>query len=383
MINLFQPQVGQEELAAVADVFATGRLGRAERSAEFESAFADHLGVGPEEIVFLNSGTAALFLTMQLLNLSAGDEVVLPSISFVAAANTIACHGARPVFCDVDPYTLNPSWEDIEPALTPRTKAVLVLHYGGAPGDIERIANRCARRGVVLVEDTVCSPASRVSGRACGTFGDLALWSFDAVKAFTSTDGGMLRVGDPQLARRARRLAYHGLERPEALDHPGAPDPWAGYALGEGARRLVGEDLAAAIGLAQLRKLTGFVHRRREIAALYDELLGDVPGVRTPPALPSGHESSHYFYWVGMDAAIRPAVANELFDAGIYTNFHYAPLHRVPLYGYDGPLPNAERAGEETLCLPMHASLSHDDVRHVAGRLVAAVEGRMGTNPRS
>ncbi len=184
MINLFQPQVGAEELDAVAQVFQDHWLGHGPRTKAFEAAFAEHLGVAPEHVVFINSGTSGLFLATELLDLEEGDEVVLPSLSFLAAANAIMTSGG-PVFCDVDPRTLNPTLDDIEQVLTDRTKAVIVLHYGGYPGDIVRIAERCRELGITLIEDSACSVASRVDGRAVGTFGDLAMWSFDAMKVLS------------------------------------------------------------------------------------------------------------------------------------------------------------------------------------------------------
>lgn len=213
MINVFQPSLGEEELAAVSEVFAGNWLGHGPRTRRFEAEFADHLGVPAENVLFINSATAGLFLATELLALGPGDDVVLPSMSFVAAGNAVAATGARPVFCDVDPRTLNPTADDIERALTPQTKAVLVLHYGGYPGDIERIAALCHDRGITLVEDAACAVASDVDGTRAGTFGDLAMWSFDSMKVLVTGDGGMLYVRDPELARTARTLAYHGLEQ--------------------------------------------------------------------------------------------------------------------------------------------------------------------------
>lgn len=152
MINVFQPSLGEAELLALSEVFASNWLGHGPRTDEFEARFADHIGVEPDRMVFLNSGTAGLFLATELLDLGPGDEVVLPSVSFVAAANAIAATGARPVFCDVDPHGLHPTVEHVERAMTPRTRAVIVLHYGGYPGEVTGIAALCRQRG---------SPSSR------------------------------------------------------------------------------------------------------------------------------------------------------------------------------------------------------------------------------
>lgn len=379
MIHLFQPQVGAEELGAVAEVFDSKWIGHGPRTAAFEAAFAEHLGVEPARVVFLNSGTAGLFLAMELLDLREGDEVVLPSLSFVAAANAIVACGASPVFCDVDARTLNPTVADVERVLTDRTKAVVVLHYGGYPGEVAAIAELCRARGVALVEDAACSVASTVDGRVVGTFGDMAMWSFDAMKVLVCGDGGMLYVRDPEQATRARRLAYHGLVQPSGLGHARVSSRWWEMDIPEIGRRVIGNDLTAAIGAVQLRRLPEFVARRREIVALYDEELAGVPGLLLPPPLPARHESTHYFYWVQMAPGVRDEVASELLAAGIYTTFRYAPLHKVPAYRSEHlVLPRSDHASERTLCLPLHPGLDDADVRTVAAVLRKAVESRRG-----
>ncbi|MFF8595152.1 DegT/DnrJ/EryC1/StrS family aminotransferase [Streptomyces sp. NPDC015220] len=376
MINLFQPAVGDEELAAVAGVFRDKWLGHGPRTKAFEAAFAEHLGVEPDRVVFLASGTAGLFLIAESLGLAAGEEVVMPSMSFLAAANAVLAAGGRPVFCDVDPRTMNPSREDVEAALTTRTRAVLLLHYGGQPGHVAEIAELCRERGLALIEDSACSIASTVGGRAVGTFGDLAMWSLDAAKILTTGDGGLLYVRDAGQAARMRRLAYHGLMQATGFGYAKVSHRWWELEVPEIGRRVIGNDLTAAIGAVQLRRLPEFMARRREVVERYDHELADVPGLRLPPPLPDHHTSSHYFYWVQMDAAIRDGVAADLLAAGVYTTFRYAPLHKVPTYGSDRVLPATDRAAGETLCLPLHHGLDDDDVRTVARRLRAAVAER-------
>ncbi|MET8060277.1 DegT/DnrJ/EryC1/StrS family aminotransferase [Streptomyces microflavus] len=375
MINLFQPQVGAEELDAVAQVFDSNWLGHGPRTKAFESAFADHIGVGADHVIFLNSGTAGLFLALETLDLREGDEVVLPSLSFLAAANAILACGARPVFCDVDARTLNPTLEDVESVLTSRTKAVVVLHYGGYPGDIARIAERCRQTDITLVEDAACSVASTVDGQAVGTFGDLAMWSFDAMKVLVTGDGGMLYVRDPEQAARARRLAYHGLSQPSGFGYAKVSARWWELDVPEIGRRVVGNDLTAAIGTVQLRRLPAFVARRKEIVDLYNHALAGVDGLLLPPDLPHGHTSTHYFYWVQTAPGVRDEVASDLIEAGIYTTFRYAALHKVPAYRSEGrELPQSDQASDRTLCLPLHPGLEDADVRTVAAAVRKAVE---------
>jgi dTDP-4-amino-4,6-dideoxygalactose transaminase len=370
MINVFQPMLGEEELAAVAEVFAGNWIGRGSRTEEFEQAFARHIGVPAGSMVSMNSCTEATFLALELLGVGPGDEVVLPAVSFVGAANAVCARGARPVFCDVDPRTLNPTAAEIESRLTPATKAVIVLHYGGRPGDIARIARLCRERGVRLVEDAANAQASSAGGRACGTFGDIGVWSFDHGKIAVAVDGGMLHSPDPALVARARTAAYLGMEQRSGFDEAArARTRWWDFEVSSFGRRSVTNDVLAAIGTVQLRRLPGFVSRRQQITELYDTLLGHLPGVVTPPPLPADQRSSHYLYWIQVDPAIRDDAARHLYRRGVYTTFRYHPLNRVAAYGAQAPLPGAELAAESTLCLPLHQGLTDEDVRLVAAGL--------------
>ncbi|WP_027659900.1 DegT/DnrJ/EryC1/StrS family aminotransferase [Salinispora fenicalii] len=376
MINVFQPSLGADELQAVREVFDSNWLGHGPRTAAFEEEFAAHLGVPADRLTFINSATAGLFLATELLGLGPDDDVVMPSISFVAAANAVASTGARIVFCDVDPRTLNPRVEDVQSALTPRTKAVLVLHYGGHPGDIAAIAQLCQDRGVLLVEDAACAVASQAGDRACGTFGDMGMWSFDSMKVLVTGDGGMLYVRDEETARRARRLAYHGLEQSSGFAAARVSHRWWELNVRDFGRRVVGNDVTAAIGRVQLRKLPEVIARRRAITEMYDRLLDDSEGIRLPPRLPEGHTSSYYFYWIQVDPRIRDQVAADLLNRGIYTTFRYPPLHRVPAYRGAVDLPATAEASEATLLLPLHQGLDDSEVRVVVDELRKSVEHR-------
>ncbi|WBB78708.1 DegT/DnrJ/EryC1/StrS family aminotransferase [Micromonospora sp. WMMD882] len=377
MINISQPDLGAEELDAVREVFASNWLGYGPLTRAFETEFGEFLDVPAEHLIFLNSATSGLFLATELLGLGPGDDVVLPSVSFVAAANAIAATGARPVFCDVDPRTLNPSVGDVERAITPRTRAVLILHYGGQPGDVKAIAAHCAARGIPLIEDVSVSIASAIDDRRCGTFGDIATWSFDSRKVITTGDGGMLYVRDAALSRRAKRMAYHGVaDRSAFTTASRVARRWWELDVQEVGRRLIGNDLTAAIGRVQLRRLPAFVERRRVITEMYHSLLGGIEGIRLSPPLPRGHATTHYFYYVQLDPGIRDQVAEDLLARGIYTTFRYEPLHTVPLYRADGVFPGTALAAATTLLLPIHQGLDDTDVHTVAEELIKAVEHR-------
>ncbi|MFD9961802.1 DegT/DnrJ/EryC1/StrS family aminotransferase [Amycolatopsis sp. NPDC058986] len=377
MINVFQPSLGEEELAAVGEVFASCWIGRGPRVDAFESGFAEHIGVPRNQVTSMNSCTEATFLAMELLGVGPGDEVVLPTVTFVGTANAVASRGARPVFCDVDPRTLNAGVADVRSRLTAKTKAVLLLHYGGHPGEIARIADLCRERGIGLIEDAANAQASSVEGRACGTFGDIGVWSFDHGKIAVAVDGAIMYTKDPELAARAAKLAYLGMEQATGYGEAMRTHTrWWDFEVSSFSRRSIMNDVLAAIGVVQLGKLKGFVARRREITARYDENLRGVAGLVPRPVLPAGHESSYYLYWVQMDAGIRDVVARDLYDRGIYTTFRYPLLHKVKAYGGDAHLPSAERAAAATLCLPLHQALGPDEVDFVSAALAEAVTSR-------
>jgi dTDP-4-amino-4,6-dideoxygalactose transaminase len=370
LINVMQPCLGEQELAAVREVFESNWIGRGPRTAEFETRFAGHIGAGRDHVTSVNSCTEATFIAMELLGVGPGDEVVLPSVSFVGVANAIAARGARPVFCDVDAATLNPRLSDIEAVLTPRTKAVVVLHYGGYPGEIVAIAELCRERGVKLIEDAAIAIDSRVDGQACGTFGDVGVWSFDHGKIVVTVDGGMLYLRDPALAAAAPKVAYLGMEQRSGYDQAmRAQTRWWDFDVTSFSRRSTTNDVLSAIGLVQLSRLPEFIARRAQVAAAYDDGFAAIGGLRVPPPLPPGHETSYYMYWIQLDPAVRDAVARDLYARGVYTTFRYPLLHRIPAYGSTAVLPGADLGAASTLLLPMHQALSDSDVE----RVVAAV----------
>ncbi|MBB5870049.1 aminotransferase [Allocatelliglobosispora scoriae] len=385
MINVMQPSLGERELAAVGKVFASNWIGKGEQTSTFEAGFAAHIGVGRDHVTSVNSCTEATFIAMELAGVGPGHEVIVPTPSFVGVGNAVASRGARLVFCDVDPRTLNPTVADIEAVITPRTKAVVILHYGGSPGEVALIAELCRSRGVLLIEDAAVAVASTVDGRACGTFGDMGVWSFDHGKTLCTVDGGMLYVRDPELATRAPKLAYFGLEQKSGYDQAmRARTRWWDFDVSSFSRRSVTNDVLAAIGNVQLSRLPGFIARRREIAGCYDAGLKGLEGLLTPPPLPAGHESSYYMYWVQFEGGIRDEVARDLYERGIYTTFRYPLLHQVPAYGSSASLPQAEEAAARTLLLPMHQALTDADVERTIDALHECVTARLSeaTVPR-
>ena len=361
MINLFQPALGAEELAAVGRVFDSNWVGKGDVSAQFEQLFAAHVGVDPSQIQGVSCGTEGLFQSMSLLGIGPGDEVVLPTISFVGAANAIASCGAKPVFCDVDLRTLNPTAQHIEARVTRRTKALIILHYGGVPCQMTEICALAKQFNLTLIEDSACSVASRYRGQVCGTIGDIGLWSFDAMKILVTGDGGMIYCAEPALAQRARELLFLGLQSESGHQNP-APTRWWEFELSHPGRRAIMNDISSAIGIQQLKKLPGFIDRRQRIHQHYDQAL-TYDWLKTPPSIDAHMESSYYFYWIQLETSLRDRLATHLRVDNIYTTFRYFPLHRTKFYRSATPcLPGAETAAQTTLCLPIHQSLSEEDL---------------------
>jgi len=364
MINVFQPALGAEELEAVRRVFESNWPGKGKVTDQFEAEFARHLGTDRELVHSTSCCTEGLFQAMTLLDIGPGDEVILPSISFVGAANAIVASGAQPVFCDVDRASLNCTADAIESCITARTKAVLILHYGGVPCDMEAIGGLLVRRRLLLIEDNACSVASRFRGNACGSFGDISVWSFDSMKGLVTGDGGMIWCRTADLAKRAGQLLYLGIGNESGFGKT-VKTRWWEFEVAECGRRGILNDIASAIGIEQLKKLPRFLARRKQIHEYYDQELSSISWLTCPPQIPDSSISSYYFYWVQARSQHRDRLATHLRENGVYTTFRYFPLHRVPFYGATQSLQNAERAAEETLCLPLHPSLSCDDLEHV------------------
>jgi dTDP-4-amino-4,6-dideoxygalactose transaminase len=361
VINFLQPSVDAAELRAVEEVFDTDWLGAGERLERFEHRFSQYIGTSPAEVLTVSSCSEGLFQAVAALGVSAGDEVVMPTVSFVGAAHAVRAAGATVVLCDVDPRTLNPSVEQIESVLTPATRALLILHYGGHPGDIAAIAELARQRGLFLIEDAACSLGSFVDGQACGTFGDIGLWSFDAVKLLTTGDGGLIRCRDQGRAAQIRRSIRLGVGS-SGLQRATASRWWEIDPTSIG-RRATMNDVAAAIGLAQLDKLGRFLLRRVEVAAAYDSALSSVSWL-TLPDKPTA-QVARFYYWIQMPGEYRDQLAVHLLQNGVYTNFRYWPLHRTQMYGDGQSYPGADEAAKSTLLLPVHQGLSDADVDRV------------------
>ena len=362
MISVFGSLVGAEELDEVRSSLESQWLGLGPKTAAFEKAFASRLGL--PGFVLLDSGSNSLYLAVKLLNLPPGSEVVVPSFTWVACAHAVLLAGLKPVFCDVDYETQNVTPETVARAATRRTRAVMAVHYAGLPADIEAIASL----GWPVIEDAAHAVDSLRKGRPCGGLAEVGIYSFDAVKNLAMGEGGGLTARDPEKLARARRLRYCGVGV-SGFEASARGGRWWEYDITDVFPKLVPSDVAAAIGLAQLRKLDALQSRRRALWAFYQDSLKDLEWLRRPLEAPPGDRHSYFTYCVRISGARRDRLARYLYERGIYTTLRYHPLHLNPIYRSSSKLPVSERLNEEALSLPLHPALSDDDAALVADSL--------------
>ncbi|MFE9450070.1 DegT/DnrJ/EryC1/StrS family aminotransferase [Streptomyces sp. NPDC006739] len=374
-IPVMIPWLGEEEARAASDAVLSGWVAQGPRVAAFERAFADR--VGAEHGIAVSSCTTALHLCLVALGIAPGDEVVVPSLSFIATANAVRYVGAEPVFADVDPATGNLTTATVDAVRTPRTKAVLAVHQGGVPADVPALRAACADWDLSLVEDAACAIGSTVGGKPVGHGALLAAWSFHPRKLVTTGEGGMITTDDAQWAARLRRLREHGMNA-SAADRHASDKPVLESYLEVGFNYRM-TDVQAAIGLVQLGKLDAMIARRRELAARYDALLHDLPGL-TPVRDPAHGQSNFQSYWVLVDEDFpvgRDDLLAALAESGVSARRGIMAAHLEPAYaGHPRTaLPVTERITRHSLILP----LFHTMTEAQQDRVVTALRERART----
>lgn len=365
------PCLGEEEIHEVVDTLQSGWIGTGPKAERFEQEFAAYIGV--KYAVSLNSCTAGLFLSLVALGIGAGDEVITTPLTFAATVNVIEHVGARPVLVDIDPKTLNIDPERVERAVTPRTKAMIPVHFGGLGSDMDALRAIAERYHLAMVEDAAHAVGTRYHGKNAGALGRLASFSFYANKNLTTAEGGMVTTDDPMLAEAIRVLRLHGLSR----------DAWKRF----GTRRLMKSDillpgykfnmpdLAAAIGIHQLHKQERFLKVRERYARMYDEAFADLP-VRLQPRPLDAEQNRHslHLYVLILEAGHwqvgRDKVIEALLMENIGAALHYRAIHTHPFYrekyGYQPKdYPQAYQVGENILSLPLSPKMSDADAMDV------------------
>lgn len=357
MINIAKPQLGEEEKKAVMEVLDSGMIAQGPRVKAFEESFAFMCGV--KHAIATTSGTTALHVALLAAGIGKGDEVITSPFTFIASANSILYTGARPVFIDIDPVTYNLNPELIKAALTPRTKAILPIHLFGLSCDMDPIMAIGREKGLTVIEDACQSHGAIYKGKRVGSFG-IGAFSFYPTKNMTSAEGGMITTDDDVIADICRVIRQHGMRRRYYHDE-----------LGYNFRMT---DVHAAIGLEQLKKLQAKNEQRRANARF---LTTNLKGVITP-TIPDGYEHVFHQYTVRVQDGKRDSLRTYLQEQGVGSEVYYpVPVHKQSFYkgelGYSGIYPEAERAADEVLSLPVHPALTKDDLVTI----VAKVNGFM------
>ena len=374
------PEIGEDEIAEVVDTLRSGWLTTGPKVKRFEADFAAFLGDESLHCIAVNSATAGLHLALEAIGIGPGDEVITTTHTFTATAEVVRYLGADVKLVDIDPATLNLDPRAIEAAITPATRAILPVHYAGLAADMPAILAIAQRHGLKVIEDAAHALPTTCGGQLVGTLAsDATVFSFYANKTITTGEGGMLVTRDAQLAQRARVMRLHGMSR-DAFDRFTATVPSWYYEIVAPGFKYNLTDIAAALGLQQLKKARAFQQRRAELAALYDAALAGLP-VITPPRAPPGDLHAWHLYVLRLaDGARieRNAFIERLFAAGIGCSVHYIPLHLHPYwrnrYGLDAAMfPHSQQAYERMLSLPLYTRMSDADVQRVAGAVRAAL----------
>jgi perosamine synthetase len=328
--------------------------------------------VGARHGIAVSSCTTALHLALVVLGVGPGDEVVVPSLSFIATANAARYVGATPVFADVDATTGNLTSGTVDAVRTTRTKAVIAVHQGGVPADVDALRAACRGWRVALVEDAACAAGSTVRGRSAGAGALVAAWSFHPRKVITTGEGGMVTTDDPEWAVRLRRLREHGMNVSAAERHASAQPVLESYLETGFNYRMT--DIQAAVGLVQLGKLDALVARRRELAARYHDLLADVPGLR-PVRDPAYGTTNFQSFWVLLEHGGRDDVLAALAGAGISARRGIMAAHLEPAYAATAtaPLPVTERLTRDSLILPLYHGMTDAEQEYVVDTLRGAL----------
>ena len=381
------PEIGDEEIAEVVDTLRSGWVTTGPKARRFEADFAAWLGgPGGEDpaglhCIAVNSATAGLHLALEALGIGPGDEVITTTHTFTATAEVVRYLGADVRLVDIDPATLNISPAAVEAAITPRTRAVIPVHYAGLAADMPAILAIARRHGLKVVEDAAHALPTTCGGRLVGTLdSDATVFSFYANKTMTTGEGGMLVTRDAALAARASVMRLHGMSR-DAFDRFTARVPSWYYEIVAPGFKYNLTDIAAAMGIHQLKKARAFAQRRGEIAARYDAAFAGLPLVAAPLA-PAGDLHAWHLYVLRLapDAGIgRDAFIEALFDAGIGCSVHYIPLHLQPYWRdryhlQPGDFPASQHAYEQMLSLPIYSRMNDADTESV----IAAVRGLLG-----
>jgi len=363
LINVFGSKVGKEELEAVKDCIDRQWMGMGPKTKEFEQSLAERLGL--KGMVMVTSGSNALYLAVKLLALPPNSEIIVPSFTWVSCAHAVVLNQCKVVFCDVDLETHNMTAETIAPHITSNTKAIMVVHYAGKQVNMQPILDF----GLPVIEDAAHAIDSKLNGQACGSIGDVGIYSFDAVKNLAVGEGGGLTARKTELIERAKLLRYCGIGRSGFETSISKKNRWWEYNITEFDHKYLPSDIAAAIGCVQLKKLNQLQARRKQIWNIYQHEFANLSWLVRP--VDAGKNEPHSYFTYCVRVLKRDQFAKYLLDKGIYTTLRYHPLHMNAIYQSGTKLPVCEQLNEEALNLPIHASLSDEDISTIIEAVVS------------
>jgi perosamine synthetase len=361
-IPVFTPFHGEEEIAAVAEVIRSGWWGLGPKTVEFEKQFAAFTGA--QRAVSVNSATAALHLALRVAGVEGGEVLTTP-MTFVSTNHAILYNNAKPVFCDVQTDTLNIDPDEIERRITPRTRAIIVVHYGGHPCEMDRIGAIARQHNLIVIEDAAHAAGSRWGDQPIGSISPMTCFSFHPVKNLATGDGGMITLSDPEWDERLRRARWVGINRDTWVRAAGGTAQYAWqYDVEELGWKYHTNDLMSAIALVQLARLPDTNARRRAIAAQYTAGLGDLGWLHLPIERPGVYSAQHNYV---VRCANRDALAGWLRDHRVATGMHYIPNHLHAMYQpyVTEPLPVVEREWQRLLTLPLYPALTDEQVAYI------------------
>jgi dTDP-4-amino-4,6-dideoxygalactose transaminase len=358
MINVFGSKVGKEEIEQVTESINNQWMGIGPKVKLFEEKFREYLSL--KNFLMVDSGSNALYLACTVLDLPKGSEIILPTFTWVSCAQAVILAGHRPVLCDVDINTMNITIETILPHITDRTAAIMVVHYAGLPVDMEPIL----KLGYPVIEDAAHAVDSYYKGKACGSIGDVGIYSFDAVKNLAVGEGGGITSKNQDIFDHARILRYCGIGKSgfEASKH--GKVRWWEYNIISQFIKMNPSDISAGIGLAQLGKLKAMQEYRKKIWDIYQVEFKNYDWIKIPEEAKLTDKHSYFTYAIRVPR--RDELAHYLFDKGIYSTLRYHPLHLNSLYKQTNVrLPNAEQLNEEGLSIPLHPNLTMNEVEYI------------------
>jgi dTDP-4-amino-4,6-dideoxygalactose transaminase len=374
------PEIGEDEIAEVVSALRSGWVTTGPKTRQFEADFVNYLGGGVEAIA-VNSATAGLHLALEAMGIGPGDEVITTTHTFTATAEIIRYLGADPVFVDIDPATLCIDVAAIEAAITPRSKAIIPVHFAGRSADMDALLTLSRKHGLQVLEDAAHALPTTCNGQLIGTLGsDATVFSFYANKTITTGEGGMLVTRNPEIAKRARVMRLHGINR-DAFDRFTSKAPSWYYEIVAPGFKYNMTDIAASLGIHQLKKANVFQKKRAHIAGLYDSALRELQIVLPPHSL-EGDTHSWHLYAIQLDdtvAVSRDVFVERMFNQGIGCSVHYIPLHLHPYWRDTYKLtpqmfPVSQRIYERTLSLPLYTRMTDADVERVVRAIKVALQ---------